>query len=276
MNLKKLGLGLVACTMLLTGCGDKKAENTSEVTGKEKLVVGMECNYAPFNWQTTEQTETSVSLGGAGFADGYDVRIARYLADQLDREVEIKKIAWDGLIPAINAGDIDVVIAGMTERKGLDFTDPYYDSEMVMIVRKDDKSLKKANSIQDFSGKSVVGQKNTNYDTIIDQIDGVKHAVPKNNYPEMVVALQKKEVDGITAEYPVAAGVVAANKDLSIVKFDKNKGFDIDTSVSVGMKTGSKDGELYNGIQKALKDLPQETRQQWMDEAVKNQPKVAE
>ena len=276
MNLKKLGLGLVACTMLLTGCGDKKAENTSEVTGKEKLVVGMECNYAPFNWQTTEQTETSVSLGGAGFADGYDVRVARYLADQLDREVEIKKIAWDGLIPAINAGDIDVVIAGMTERKGLDFTDPYYDSEMVMIIRKDDKSLKKANSIQDFSGKSVVGQKNTNYDTIIDQIDGVKHAVPKNNYPEMVVALQKKEVDGITAEYPVAAGVVAANKDLSIVKFDKNKGFDIDTSVSVGMKTGSKDGELYNGIQKALKDLPQETRQQWMDEAVKNQPKVAE
>lgn len=276
MNLKKLGLGLVACTMLLTGCGDKKAENTSEVTGKEKLVVGMECNYAPFNWQTTEQTETSVSLGGAGFADGYDVRVARYLADQLDREVEIKKIAWDGLIPAINAGDIDVVIAGMTERKGLDFTDPYYDSEMVMIVRKDDKSLKKANSIQDFSGKSVVGQKNTNYDTIIDQIDGVKHAVPKNNYPEMVVALQKKEVDGITAEYPVAAGVVAANKDLSIVKFDKNKGFDIDTSVSVGMKSGSKDGELYNGIQKALKDLPQETRQKWMDEAVKNQPKVAE
>ncbi len=276
MNLKKIGLGLVACTMLLAGCGDKKDENISEVTGKEKLVVGMECNYAPFNWQTSEQTETSVSLGGAGFADGYDVRIARYLAEQLDREVEIKKIAWDGLIPAINAGDIDVVIAGMTERKGLDFTDSYYDSEMVMIVRKDDKSLKKANSIQDFSGKSVVGQKNTNYDTIIDQIEGVKHAVPKNNYPEMVVALQKKEVDGITAEYPVAAGVVAANKGLSIVKFDKNKGFDIDTSVSVGMKSGSKDGELYKGIQKSLKDLPQETRQKWMDEAVKNQPKVAE
>ncbi len=273
MKFRKLGLGFVACAMLLAGCGDKET-NTSEVTGKEKLVVGMECNYAPFNWQTTEQTKTSVSLGGAGFADGYDVRVARYIADQLGREIEIKKIAWDGLIPAIDAGDIDVVIAGMTERKGLDFTDPYYDSEMVMIVRDNDKKLKKAKSIQDFGGKAVVGQKNTNYDTVIDQIKNVKHAVPKNNYPEMVVALQKKEVDGITAEYPVAAGVVAANKGLSIVKFEKGKGFDIDTSVSVGMKTGSKDGELYNAIQKALKDLPEETRQQWMDEAVKNQPKV--
>ena len=276
MKFKRLAALSLAMTLILTGCGDNKEEdkNISEVTGKEKLVVGMECNYAPFNWQTTKQTETSVALGGAGYADGYDVRVARYIADELGREVEIKKIAWEGLVPALNADEIDVIIAGMTKRPGLDFTEPYYESEMVMIVRKSDKKLVKFNNIQQFKGKTIVGQKNTNYDTIIDQIKGVKHATPKNNYPEMVVALQKKEVDGITAELPVAEGVVAANKDLAIVRFKKGKGFDIDTTVSIGMKSGSKDGELFNDIQTALDKLSDDTRLEWMRAAVKTQPKV--
>lgn len=275
MKLRKLVVAFSLCALALTGCGEKEEEkNISSVTGKEKLVVGMECNYAPFNWQTTQQTDTSVSIGGAGYADGYDVRVARFVADQMDREIEIKKIAWNGLVPALNAGEIDVVIAGMTEREGLDFTTPYYQSEMVMIVRKSDKKLVKFKDIQQFKGKTIVGQKNTNYDTIIDQIKGVKHATPKDTYPEMVIALQKKDVDGITAELPVAQGVVAANKDLTIVRFAKGKGFDIDTSVSIAMKKGSKDSELFKEVQAAVDNLSDETRMEWMKEAVKNQPKV--
>ena len=275
MKFRKMVVALSLCALALTGCGEKEEEkNISNVTGKEKLVVGMECNYAPFNWQTTNQTETSVSIGGAGYADGYDVRVARFIADQMGREIEIKKIAWNGLVPALNADEIDVIIAGMTEREGLDFTTPYYESEMVMIVRKSDKKLVKYKDIQQFKGKTIVGQKNTNYDTIIDQIKGVKHATPKDSYPEMVLALQKKDVDGITAELPVAEGVVAANKDLAIVHFAKGKGFDIDTSVSIAMKKGSKDTEFYKEVQGALDNLSEETRKEWMKDAVKNQPKV--
>ena len=274
MKLRKAVVALSLCALALVGCGEKEDKNISEVTGKEKLVVGMECTYAPFNWQTTEQTDTSVALGGAGYADGYDVRVARFIADQMDREIEIRKIAWEGLVPALNSGEIDLVIAGMTEREGLDFTTPYYESEMVMIVRKSDKAMLKYNDIQQFKGKTIVGQKSTNYDTIIDQIKGVKHATPKNNYPEMVVALQKKEVDGITAELPVAEGVVSANKDLAIVHFDKDKGFDIDTSVSIAMPKDSKDTEFFKEVQAALDKLSPETRIEWMKEAVKNQPKV--
>ena len=280
MKLKKLATAALAMTFVLSGCGGSEddGKNVSSVTGKEKFVVGMECNYAPFNWQSNEQTDTSVAIGGAGYCDGYDVRVARYVAEQLDREIEVKKVSWEGVQPALNSGEIDAVIAGMTaddkRRAGMDFTTPYYESEMVMIVRKSDKKVAKYNDIQQFKGKTVIGQKSTNYDTVIDQIKGVKHATPKATYPEMIVALQKKEVDGITAELPVAEGAVAANKDLTIVHFKKGKGFDIDTSVSIAMKKGTSDSQLFKDVQKAVDNLSKKTRDEWMKEARKAQPKA--
>ncbi len=280
MKLKKLATAALAMTFVLSGCGGSEddGKNVSSVTGKEKFVVGMECNYAPFNWQSNEQTDTSVAIGGAGYCDGYDVRVARYVAEQLDREIKVKKVSWEGLQPALNSGEIDAVIAGMTaddkRRAGMDFTTPYYESEMVMIVRKSDKKVAKYNDIQQFKGKTVIGQKSTNYDTVIDQIKGVKHATPKATYPEMIVALQKKEVDGITAELPVAEGAVAANKDLTIVHFKKGKGFDIDTSVSIAMKKGTSDSQLFKDVQKAVDNLSKKTRDEWMKEARKAQPKA--
>lgn len=280
MKLKKLATAALAMTFVLSGCGGSEddGKNVSSVTGKEKFVVGMECNYAPFNWQSNEQTDTSVAIGGAGYCDGYDVRVARYVAEQLDREIEVKKVSWEGLQPALNSGEIDAVIAGMTaddkRRAGMDFTTPYYESEMVMIVRKSDKKVAKYNDIQQFKGKTVIGQKSTNYDTVIDQIKGVKHATPKATYPEMIVALQKKEVDGITAELPVAEGAVAANKDPTIVHFKKGKGFDIDTSVSIAMKKGTSDSQLFKDVQKAVDNLSKKTRDEWMKEARKAQPKA--
>ena len=128
------------------------------------------------------------------------------------------------------------------------------------------------NDIQQFSGKKIVGQMGTNYDTIIDQIKGVNHAPAKESYPEMVVALQSGDVDGITAELPVAEGVVSTNKDLTIVHFAEGKGFDIDTSVSIGMKEGTRDSEFFKQVQASLDKIDAETRNKWMEEANKNQP----
>ena len=90
--MKKLVTAAFAMTLLLTGCGSSDDDkDVSKNTGKETFTVGMECNYAPFNWQTKEQTKTSVSIGGAGFCDGYDVRVARQIAKDLDREIVIKR-----------------------------------------------------------------------------------------------------------------------------------------------------------------------------------------
>lgn len=265
--MKKL-LGLVALSLVLCGCGQGGST-------EDTFVVGMECNYAPFNWQTTEQTETSVSLGGAGYADGYDVMIAQKIADKLGKKLEIKKLSWDGLQPALESGTIDAIIAGMTadadRENGIDFTTPYYESEMTMIVRKDDECAK-FNDIQQFSGKNVVGQKNTNYDTVIDQIKGVNHLTPKQSYPEMVFALQQKEADGITAELPVAEGIVESNPDLTYVTFAEGKSFEIDTSVSIGLKEGSRDTEEFENIQKALDSISTDERNEMMKNASSNVP----
>lgn len=271
--MKKLLTLALAAGLLLTGCG---GNDTPTDEGKEKLVVGMECNYAPFNWTETDENEfTSPISNGGGYADGYDIQIAQRLAEELGMELEIRKIGWDGLIESLGSGDIDAIIAGMTANEdrelGADFTAPYYESEMVMVVRKDDV-LASATSIQDFSGRTVVGQLGTNYDDVIDQIEGVNHATPRKDYPQMVYALQQHEVDAITAEVPVAQGVIDANPDLVMVRFEEGKGFDIDTTVSIGLAEGSRGGDLYNKIEEILRKISNEERNQIMADATKRQP----
>lgn len=265
--------GAMAVTML-TGCGGGGSDTAGEEDNQ--FVVGMECNYAPFNWLSSNQTDSSVALEGSGYADGYDVMIAQNIADQLGMELVIKQITWDSLLPSLQSGDVDAVIAGMTanepREESADFTTPYYDSQgMIMIVRKDSEQASYTD-IQQFSGQNVVGQLGTNYDDVIDQIEGVNHVTPKDNYPEMVLALQNGDVDGITAEIAVAEGIVAANPDLTYITFDEGKGFEADTTVSIAMPEGSRDSDFFNQVQEALDNIDQDTRTQYMQKAVEIQP----
>lgn len=275
-----LAFGLAAC-MLLAGCSGKSASSSSEAADSSalatvepgKFTVGMECAYAPFNWTQLEDTETSVDVGGSSYADGYDVVMAKHIADELGLELVIKPTAWEGLEPAVNNDAIDAIIAGMTatpERaENVDFTSPYYESQMVVIVRAD-SDVADITDIQELSGKKVLGQINTLYDDVIEQINGVEHATPLATYPLMVVALQNKEVDAITAELPVAAGVTATNPDLKYITFESGKGFEADTSVSIAVKKGNT--ALLEAVQGAIDTVDEETRQQWMIDATSRQP----
>lgn len=268
--MKKLLTAAALASMVLVGCGSSGADDEKTFT------VGMECAYQPFNWQTTEETETTAELAdGSGYCDGYDVAIAKEIADDMGLELQVKKIAWDGLQPALDSGEIDAIIAGMTQtderEEGIDFTSPYYESDTVMIVRKDSE-MAGYTDIQQFSGKRVMGQKNTNYDTIIDQIKGVDHQTPKATYPELVVALQNSDTDGITAELPVANGIVSANPDLAIVFFDEGHEFDNDTTVSIGLKEGTRDSDFFNQVQDALSKISEEDRLALMQKMVDNAP----
>jgi ABC-type amino acid transport substrate-binding protein len=273
MNKKFLTCALMGALML-TGCGS--ASGSDDTSSSDTFTVGMECDYAPFNWQTAEETDTTVSLGsGVGYCDGYDVRVSQAIADNLGKELVIKKINWDGLQPALESGEIDAIVAGMTandeREEGIDFTTPYYESEMVMIVSKD-SDLANATSISDFSGRKVIGQKNTNYDTIIDQIEGVDHVTPKSKYPELILALQTGEAEAITAELPVAQGIVEANPDLTYVTFEEGKGFDVDTTVSIGLKNDTRDTDFFKSVQEALDQISEDQRLTWMKEAVETAP----
>lgn len=273
-EMKRL-VSLLAVCLLLGACGGGNSDAKTDGDAKESFVVGMECNYAPYNYQVENASNTSVSIGAAGNCDGYDVMIASKIAEKLGRTLEIKKLEWDGLQPALQSGEIDAIIAGMTandeREQGIDFTTPYYDSDMVMIVRKDD-ALAKATSIQDFTGKNVLGQMNTNYDTVIDQINGVNHMTPKAGYPEMIMALKSGEADALTAEVPVAEGAVTANPELTFVTFAEGKGFEIDNSVSIGLKEGSRGSDFFNEVQAALDAISQDERVEMMQNATNNAP----
>ena len=264
--------------LLAAGCSNNASSNGgSEQPAAAVLRVGMECDYAPFNWTQVTDSDTAVAISSVDYADGYDVVIASRLAEALGMEVQIVKTDWDSLIPSLNAGAIDCIIAGMTETperaEAVSFTTPYYESDMVVIVRAD-SDLVNITSIQELSGRNVLGQINTTYDDVIEQIQGVNHMTPLATYPRMILSLQSGEADAITAELPVANGVVAANPDLAIVRFAEGQGFVVDTSVSIAV--AKENTELLNNLQNALNNISEEERLQIMEDAVNRQPSVEE
>ncbi len=275
MNTIRKSLTVLACAALLTGCASNTPTSTaaSSSNSSDTLRVGMECNYAPFNWSTTKEGEYTQPISSADYCDGYDVVVAKNLADKIGKKVEIVKLDWDNLILSLNNNQIDAVIAGMTatdERKQqVNFTDPYYVSEEVLIVKKDSQYTS-ATSLEDFKGATVQGQMNTIYDEVIDQIPGVNHMPAAETFPAAIQALQAGSVDAVTSELPVANGVISANPDLAVVRFAEGKGFKADTSVSIAVRKN--DDELLNALQDALKTIDTDTRNTWMEEAVNRQP----
>jgi putative lysine transport system substrate-binding protein len=241
----------------------------------ETFRVGMECDYAPFNWTQSESSDTAVPIENGGYADGYDVQIARRIAEALGRDLVIVRTEWDGLTLAVTSGKIDAIIAGMSptaERAvTIDFSDPYYESDLVVVVRKD-SPYAAAQSLADLSGAKITGQLNTFHYSVVEQIPGVKKQTAMEAFPAMIVALNAGAVDGYVSERPGAVSAAAANPDLTFVAFAEGQGFVAspeDVAVAVGLKQGS---DLREGINAALAGLDRAARQQLMDEAVARQP----
>ena len=270
-----LAVALAAC--MLVSCGAAGAEDLNNVTAAGKIVVGMECAYAPYNWTTTTPSETSVPISNSegSYADGYDVMIAKLIADALGVELVIRAIEWDGLIPALESGEIDMIIAGMspTEKRKLsiDFSDTYFDSNLVMVVKKDG-AYANATSIQDFSGATVTGQLNTFHYDVIDQITGVNKATALQDFAALIQSLESDAIDAYVCEKPGAISAVAANESFAFVEFTKENGFACDpaeSSISIGMRKGT---SLLTRVNEILAGITTEQREAMMDAAIARQP----
>lgn len=120
-----------------------KSEAPAETTGT--LKIGMECAYEPFNWtETSAESLGAVPISGEGkegmYANGYDVQIAQYVANKLGLKLEIYSYEWDSLVPAVQSGAIDGIIAGMSptaeREEEIDFSATYYESNLVIIYKK--------------------------------------------------------------------------------------------------------------------------------------------
>lgn len=124
--------------------GDIVLSNDTPATTNGKLKVAMECAYDPFNWTQRDASNGAVKISGEGkeglYANGYDVQIAKYVANALGLELEIYSEKWDSLVPGVESGKYDAIVAGMSptaERlEKIDFSDIYYSSNLVIIYKK--------------------------------------------------------------------------------------------------------------------------------------------
>ncbi len=268
-KLVALALASVLSLSLLAGCAKKESN---------QFKVGLECNYAPFNWTQTDTSNGAVSISNSPseYAGGYDVEVAKKIAAKLGKELVIVKTEWDGLIPALTSGKIDAIIAGMSpteERKAtVDFSDSYYRSDLVVVVKKD-SPFAAAKSLADLSGAKITAQLNTFHYEVVDQIAGVDKQTAMDNFPAMIVAVASGKIDGYVSEKPGAISAVAANTDLTYVEFAAGQGFtyaDENVAVAVAVKKGSAD--LVKTINAALAEIPQDQRDTMMETAIKTQP----
>ncbi|MED1795435.1 transporter substrate-binding domain-containing protein [Brevibacillus nitrificans] len=266
----------LSAMVALAGCGSSTTSSpaAAPTTSDNTFKVGLEAGYAPFNWTQMDDSNGGVKIdGNAEFAGGYDVEIAKKIAKGLGKDLVIVKTEWDGLVPALTSGKIDAIIAGMSptaERKQtIDFSDNYYKSNLVMVVKKGGK-YEGATSIQDFKGAKVTAQLNTFHYSVINQIEGVAQEPAMDNFPAMRVALESGMIDGYVSERPEAVSASSANPNFAMVEFkDGFKTSEDDTAIAVGVQKGS---ELTGKINEILKGISEEERTSIMDAAIKNQP----
>lgn len=263
-------LALAAITAVaLVGCGGTKEKEEANT-----FRIGMEAGYAPYNWTQLTDANGGVKISGSSeYAGGYDIEIAKKIAEGLGKELVVVKTEWDGLVPALISGKIDAIIAGMSptaERKEtIDFTDTYYQSNLVMLVKNGGDYIN-AKTLADFSGAKITGQLNTFHYTVIDQIPNVNKQPAMDNFPAMRVALESGVIDGYVTERPEAISAQAANSNFRMVEF--TDGFVTspeDTAIAVGVAKGS---PLKDKINEILAGISPEERLEIMDIVIKNQP----
>jgi amino acid ABC transporter, amino acid-binding/permease protein len=232
----------------LASCGNSvdASKDVENIKKAGVLKVGMECAYAPYNWTQTNAENDAVKIKNAdGYANGYDVQAARKIAASLGVELEIYAYKWDALIPAVESGTIDCVIAGMSptaERKAvLDFSDNYYVSNLVIIVR-EDGAYANAQSLADFKGCSIGAQAATFHAEALKQIEDVKENI-LDDFTLLYTALTANTIDGYVAEEPTAYSICSEGSGLTFAPLVNNStGFTCDegdTAIAVGVRKGS-------------------------------------
>lgn len=268
-----LCLAIFVFGAMLTGCsGDQKAAE------KKVFRVGMECGYAPFNWTQTTADNGAVKIKDSQeYAMGYDVMIAKKIAESMGYELEIHKIEWDGLAPAVNAGKIDAAIAGMSitskRKETVDFSSVYYNADIVALTKKD-SPFAAAKNLDGLKGAVATSQLNTVWYDLLKQIPDAKIQPAIDNVPGMIVALTSGKVEVLATDKPTAMAAVFSNPELVMLDFKDGQGFKVEREeIEMGIAVAKgKSNELLTKINKALSAMTEEDRNKLMEEAIKKQP----
>ena len=290
--MKKIVSIALALVMLLTlaacsSAGNNQATGENVPGGEDNiLTVGMECAYAPYNWTQMDDSNGAVPIvnNPGTYANGYDVQIAKKIAEANGWGIEVVACVGGGLTPALDAGSIDVAIAGQSmtsERMAeVDIAGPYYYATIVCGVRAD-SPLASATSISELTGTCTSQSGTIWYDSCLPQIEGADIQAPAADAPAMIMALESGTVDFICTDLPTANGAVAKNPDLVVLNFSGTDGdFQFASeqeraeNVNIGVSVKQGNSELQSLINDVLSGMTEADFNAMMDDAIAIQPEV--
>ena len=266
-----LVLAMVMC-LSFAACG-------SEEKNDNVLRVAMECAYAPYNWTQADDSNGAVPISGTNdYAYGYDVMMAKLIAESMGKELEIVKLDWDSLVPAVMSGDVDLVIAGQSitaERlEVVDFSDPYFYASIVTLT-KADSVYASATSVADLAGATCTSQLGTIwYDICLPQIPNANILTAQETAPAMLVALESGAVDLVVTDMPTALAATAVYGDLVLLDFTGTEGeFEVsDEEINLGISMKKGNSELLEAVNAVLATLTVEDYEAMMADAIAVQP----
>ena len=278
MNAKKIAsflLVLMLSVAFVFAAGSKEASSSSSNT----LKVAMECGYAPYNWTQTTDANGAVKISGSTeYAYGYDVMMAKLIAEKLGKDLEIVKLDWDSLVPAVQSGTVDCVIAGQSitsdRLQMVDFTTPYYYASIVCLVNEGSK-YEGAKGVGDLKGAVCTSQQNTVwYDVCLPQIENANILPAQESAPAMLVALSAGRVDLICTDMPTAQAALVAYPSFRLLDFtSSNDNFVVSQEeVNIGISVSKSNPELTAAINEVLATLTVDDFNAMMDEAISVQP----
>ena len=291
---------ILAMLMTLTACGgntaapaetaapaapaeNAAAEAPAAATGVEDgiLTVGMECAYAPYNWTQMDDSNGAVPIANnpGAYANGYDVMIAKKICEANGWELEVMAIGWDGLVPALNAGQLDAVIAGqsMTETRmqEVDMAGPYFYASIVCVTQKDN-ALASATGISQLSGACTAQTGTIWYDSCLPQIEGAELMPASETAPAMIMAVTSGTVDYICTDMPTAMGACATYDNLTILDFTgTGDDFEVDQGeINIGISVVKGNTFLLDAMNAVLAEMSVEDFNNIMNDAILVQPEI--
>ena len=253
------------------------------ITGVEDgvLTVGMECAYAPYNWTQMDDSNGAVPIANnpGAYANGYDVMIAKKICEANGWELEVMAIGWDGLVPALNAGQLDAVIAGqsMTETRmqEVDMAGPYFYASIVCVAQAGSPQAS-ATGISQLTGSCTAQTGTIWYDSCLPQIPGAQLMPASETAPAMIMAVTSGTVDYICTDMPTAMGACATYDNLVILDFTGSEdNFQVDEGeINIGISVVKGNTFLLDAMNAVLRAMTVEDFNSIMNDAIAVQPEI--
>lgn len=291
MNRNRRTIELIVCTLMvlalgicfLSGCTASAAPAAgTAVSGVEDgvMTVAMECAYAPYNWAQSDDSNGAVPIANSDageFANGYDVMMAKKLCEANGWELEVIRLDWDSLVPAVQTGQVDAVIAGqsMTQERArqVDFAGPYLYASIVCLTR-GDSPLAAAGGISELSGTCTSQRGTIWYDTCLPQIPGAEIQSAQDTAPAMLMAVATGMVDFVCTDMPTAQGALVAYPELVILDFSGTEDdFQVsEEEINIGISVAKGNTVLLNALNTVLSGMTADDFNAMMVDATAIQP----